>query len=81
MNVIDTEFLSFVAGILDVPPASLSLATAYESIPQWDSVAHMTLIAAVEDEYGIMLDTDDIIDMSSVGKAKAILQKYGVEIA
>jgi Acyl carrier protein len=53
----------------------------YQSIPQWDSVAHMTLIAAVEDEFGIMLDTDDIIDMSSVGKAKAILQKYGVEIA
>lgn len=53
----------------------------YQSIPQWDSVAHMTLIAAVEDEYGIMLDTDDIIDMSSVAKAKVILQKYGVEIA
>ena len=59
----------------------ISDALTYQSIPQWDSVAHMTLIAAVEDEYGIMLDTDDIIDMSSVGKAKAILQKYGVEIA
>jgi acyl carrier protein len=50
----------------------------YQSIPQWDSVAHMTLIAAIEDEFGIMLDTDDIIDMSSVSKAKAILNKYGV---
>ncbi len=59
----------------------ISDALTYQSIPQWDSVAHMTLIAAVEDGYGIMLDTDDIIDMSSVGKAKAILQKYGVEIA
>ncbi len=59
----------------------ISDALHYQSIQQWDSVAHMTLIAAVEDGYGIMLDTDDIIDMSSVGKAKAILQKYGVEIA
>lgn len=50
----------------------------YQSIPQWDSVAHMTLIAAVEDEYGIMLDTDDIIDMSSFAKAKTILAKYDV---
>jgi acyl carrier protein len=50
----------------------------YQSIPQWDSVAHMTLIAAIEDELGIMLDTDDIIEMSSVSKAKAILNKYGV---
>ena len=51
----------------------------YQSIPQWDSVAHMTLIASLEDEYEIMLDTDDIIDMSSVLKARQILAKYGVE--
>jgi len=54
-------------------------ALSYQGIPQWDSVAHMTLIAALEDEYEIMLDTDDIIDMSSVAKARQILAKYGVD--
>jgi len=68
------------ADSLAINLSDISDALTYQSIPQWDSVAHMTLIAAVEDEYGIMLDTDDIIDMSSVGKAKAILQKYDVEI-
>ena len=34
----------------------------YNSIAQWDSVAHMTLIAALEERFDIMLDTDDIID-------------------
>jgi acyl carrier protein len=51
---------------------------AYNSIPQWDSVAHMTLIAVLEDTFEVMLDTDDIIDMSSVAKAKSILARYGV---
>ncbi len=37
----DAEFLKFVAGVLDVPVASISLQTAYESIPQWDSVMHL----------------------------------------
>lgn len=69
------------ADSLAIQLSDISDTLTYQSIPQWDSVAHMMLIAAVEDEYGIMLDTDDIIDMSSVGKAKAILQKYGVEIA
>lgn len=69
------------ADSLAINLSDISDELTYQSISQWDSVAHMTLIAAVEDEYGIMLDTDDIIDMSSVGKAKAILQKYGVEIA
>ena len=50
----------------------------YGTIPQWDSVAHMGLVAAIEDAFDIMLDTDDIIDMSSVIKVKEILGKYDV---
>ena len=48
----------------------------YNSIPQWDSVAHMIVVALLEDSFEIMLDTDDIIDMSSIAKAKEILAKY-----
>lgn len=51
----------------------------YNTIKEWDSVAHMTLVAALEEQFDIMLDTDDIIDMSSVGKAKEILGKYDVQ--
>ena len=51
----------------------------YNSIPEWDSVAHMALIAELEDGYDIMLDTDDIVAMSSVGKIREILKKYDVE--
>lgn len=51
----------------------------YNSIPQWDSVAHMIVVALLEDNFQIMLDTDDIIDMSSIAKAKEILAKYDLE--
>lgn len=50
----------------------------YGTIQQWDSVAHMGLIADIEDAFEVMLDTDDIIDMSSYGKIKEILGKYDV---
>ena len=36
------------------------------------------LVAGLESEFGIMLDTDDIIGMSSVAVARTILVKYGV---
>lgn len=49
----------------------------YATIPEWDSIAHMSVIAALEDAFGIMIDMDDVIDMSSVGKAREILSKYG----
>ena len=53
----------------------------YQDIMAWDSVGHMSLIAALEDAFDIMLDTEDIIDFSSYEKGKEILTKvnYGVE--
>lgn len=52
----------------------------YQSVELWDSVGHMTLVAALEDAFDIMLDTDDIIDLSSYEKGKEILAKYDVEL-
>ena len=53
----------------------------YQDIKAWDSVGHMSLMAALEDAFDIMMDADDIIDFSSYEKGKEILQKddYGVE--
>ncbi|MBC2889913.1 acyl carrier protein [Gordonibacter massiliensis (ex Traore et al. 2017)] len=52
----------------------------YQGIPAWDSVGHMQLVAAVEDAFDIMMDTDDIIDFSSFEKGKEIVAKYEVEL-
>ena len=45
---------------------------------QWDSVAHMQLVNAIELAFDIMLDTDDVIAMSSYQKAREIVGKHGV---
>lgn len=50
----------------------------YNTIPEWDSVGHMAMIAAIESEFNIMMDINDIIAMSTFGKAKSILTKYGI---
>ena len=36
----------------------------------------MALVTELEDAYGIMLETDDIVGMSSVAKIREILSKY-----
>ncbi|NLI90695.1 MAG: acyl carrier protein [Peptococcaceae bacterium] len=63
-------------GIDPSKPADLE----YQSIKEWDSVGHMGLIAGIEDAFHIMMDTDDIIDFSSLEKGKQILRKYDVII-
>lgn len=64
------------SSVLRIPAEQCSDQLNYGK--DWDSVAHMALIAGLEDEFGIMIDTVDVIDMSSFLKAKIILEKYGV---
>lgn len=67
-----------IADALGLPPDQVVDGLAYNSVKQWDSVAHMALVAALESEFNVMLDTDDIIAMSSVAVARDILCKHGV---
>ena len=52
----------------------------YARTPGWDSVAHMKLISGIETAFDIMLDTDDVINMSSFRVAKEIVSKYGIDL-
>jgi acyl carrier protein len=51
---------------------------AYNTLKEWDSVGHMALVVELEGEFDVMFDTDDILGMSTVAKAREILTRYGV---
>ena len=54
----------------------------YQDIKAWDSVGHMGLVANLEDAFDIMMETDDIIDLSSFEKGKEILsEKYDIDFS
>lgn len=63
---------------LDMAEAEVNETLRYGSTRGWDSVAHMSLIASLDSTFDIMLDIDDVIDLSSYQKAQEILVKYGV---
>ena len=65
---------------LDLPAEADVEALEIGVDPHWDSVGHMALVAELEDRFGIMLETDDMIDMSSYAKALEILRRYGVDV-
>ncbi len=52
----------------------------YNSIAQWDSVGHMSMIGSLEEVFKITLEMDDIIDFSSYKFGKKILKKYKIKI-
>ena len=51
-------------------------AASYQETDEWDSVGHMMLINALEDAFDIMMDTEDIVDLSSFEKGMEILASH-----
>ena len=72
-NEIENRVRKVFVETFSIEPSIVVDTLAYSSIPQWDSVAHMGLIVNLEDEFDIMIDTDDVIDMSSFAKAVEII--------
>jgi acyl carrier protein len=72
------KLYSVFSQALQIEPSKVSEDLAYNLTPEWDSVAHMVLVAEIESVFDIMLDTDDILGMSSITKAREILVKYEV---
>ncbi len=65
---------------LSVAEDKIDNSLEYNGIPEWDSIGHMTLISAIEEEFKISIETDDIIDFSGFKKGKEILSsKYNIK--
>ncbi len=64
----------------NITQSDLNDSLSYESIPEWDSVGHMGMIAGLEDAFDITMEMDDIIDFESYNKGKELLLKYDVKL-
>lgn len=73
---LDQKLRQVFAAELAIEPNVVVDDLKYGQIPAWDSIAHMALIAAIEEAFDIMIDADDVIDMSSFGAAKRIVSKH-----
>ena len=65
---------------LEIKNEIVNESLEYNSVPEWDSIGHMSLISALEEEFEISIETDDIIDFSSFNQGKVILKKYKIDI-
>lgn len=66
------------AKTFDIPVERVTDDLSYDSFAAWDSIAHMALIAAIDQTFKIMMDTEDVIDLNSFAKAKSLLTKYNI---
>ena len=75
----EEKYLKVFTGVFNISEKAAREAS-YQETDEWDSVGHMILINNLEDTFDIMMDTDDIVDLSSFAKGMEILaSRYGIE--
>ena len=66
--------------ILNVKTDVLNESFTFKAVPQWDSVAHLSLISELEEVFDVFFESEDILHYGSYDNGKKILAKYGVEM-
>ncbi|HSA53773.1 MAG TPA: acyl carrier protein [Yinghuangia sp.] len=66
------------AQALDLAPGTRIEDLRYREIDKWDSLGHMALVAAIEDEFDVQFDTDQVIEMSAFKVAYDMLREMGL---
>ncbi len=65
----------FLAGQFKVDKDSISEDLSFGDLPQWDSLGHMSLMAAIEDQFGVEVNADAIADLVNYKAILGFLQK------
>ena len=68
------------AEVLEVDPTELDDNSSPDNVKQWDSLAAMKLVAAIEEKFNIQLSTREIMKMSTIGRARKTLQSKKVAV-
>lgn len=60
------KFLNFIADVLEVPVESISPETAYGSIPEWDSLMQLRLVAEIYSKYDADIPIDEVPEIKTL---------------
>ena len=68
------------AEVLGVDVARLNDDSSPENVKEWDSLAAMNLVSAIEERFDVQLSTKDILKMSTIGRARENLRRKNVVV-
>ncbi|MDR1243464.1 MAG: phosphopantetheine-binding protein [Deltaproteobacteria bacterium] len=71
-----TEIFAAAFGLSQKEAAETNL----ENLAAWDSLAHLALIAALDDAFGIHIGVKDMTALRSFANGLEILRKYGIAV-
>ncbi len=73
----DQPLRQVLEDLFALPPERYADDLTLESVPGWSSISHLTLVLALEETFGVQFSPEEISELVSVRKIKAILAQHG----
>jgi acyl carrier protein len=64
--------------VFNVQEEALNGNFSQDSVDNWDSISHLSLITSLEEQFNIMFDAEDILKLTSYEQGKEIMAKFEV---
>lgn len=74
------QFIELISNILNVPSTELSLQSGPEDIVQWDSLAHINIITALEQTYDLQITMSEILTVKTVADLVNLVENKGIPL-
>jgi len=71
------QLATIFRAVFRLPDGADPRAAAPGVTPTWDSLAHVTLVAALENEFGVSIDPGDALRLTSFEETLAVLAELG----
>ena len=63
----EAKFLDLFKEVLEIEDKEISLNDEFREYDEWDSLAYLTVIAMLDDEFEIVIETEDFKKIRTVG--------------
>ena len=69
----DNRIKKVMSAVFDVPVGEINDESSPDTIESWDSLKHMNLVIALEEEFAIQFEDDEIVEMLNYPLIRQIL--------
>jgi len=76
-----TQLIELICGVLNIPVDTLTHQSGPETTQEWDSLAHISIVAAIEQTYNVQLTMPEILSVKTIADFKVILENHGVKFS
>ena len=74
-NNLDNHIKNVMSAVFEIPIGEITEDTSPDNVGSWDSLKHMNLVVALEEEYDIEFIEEEIVEMMNLSQIKSIVME------